>query len=196
MNYRERQFAFGRLLSSIYEGDEASKKSKEEIRRIIDVWNKTAEFMDYGILEAPNISVIPIYANAKLNGKTKSKTNEELFTPLKNYNYSDDKVKLEFAKNKIEWMPNVNYNQAKELEEKLFEKAKYQKIEVDHSLNELQINKVVIKYSRSLYYNDLHAEGQNELEAICNSCIYFMENQKKLKREFSGVFVDNTTGHF
>lgn len=55
----------------------------EEVNRHVGIWNKVPEFMDYGILVAPNlIKFMPIYFTRKFpNGKRIVYTDESIFIP-------------------------------------------------------------------------------------------------------------------
>jgi hypothetical protein len=203
-------------LAWAYEIDKSSEnlKGKQEVERHVEIWNKMAEFMDYGILVAPNlIKFIPIYFTRKFpSGKTTVFTNEglfipedEFFEPGLGYRMIESKVKSEYMKmyRIHDWMPTINFNHAKECEARLLQKGKYNIINRDNSYSEqgflgaksIGINVVEIDYSGSMHSRDVLGKGKNELEAICDACIRFSENNKNLKREFSGVLLDNTNKH-
>ncbi|MGV8163127.1 MAG: hypothetical protein ACP5N2_07380 [Candidatus Nanoarchaeia archaeon] len=171
---------------------EENLNAKKEVERHVDIWNKMAEFMEYGLLIAPNLCrFVPIYFNRKFpNGKTTAETNEELFASISEYNALADQVLTEYTKryNIDEWCPTINFNDAKECEARLLKEGRYNAVNIDYSLSVLGsmgaesvgMNLVAVTYSNSMYHKAIRGEGSNELEAICDACVEFMNNERKL----------------
>jgi len=184
------------------EFDSTKIKGKMKMERHVAIWNKMAEFMDYGILIAPNlIRFIPIYFTRKFpNGETTVETDEKIFTPEEEY-YApgilyrriESQVKSEYMKRyRIhDWAPTLNFNHAKECEARLIEKGKYS------SINSHVGSKIVkISYSGSDNFMDIAGKGKNELEAICNACIKFSERENIHEVEpASAVAIANTDNY-
>ncbi|MGV8168431.1 MAG: hypothetical protein ACP5N3_00075 [Candidatus Nanoarchaeia archaeon] len=163
----------------------------KEVERHVDIWNRMAEFMDYGVLLVPNLCrFMPIYFNRRFpNGNTTAETDEELFTPASEYDPIDDMVKTEYLKRyRInEWCPTINFNDAKDCEARLLKAGRYNSINVDHAYSTLGsmgaefigMNVVRVTYSNSMYHKPVSGEGPNELEAICDACTNFMNAEIK-----------------
>jgi hypothetical protein len=169
------------------DSDPEKMKSKIEIERHVEIWNKMAEFMDYGVLKAPNLcEFIPIYFNRKFpSGKTYVETNEGLFVNVKDYNSTADYIQTEYLKQYHidEWAPTLNYNHAKECEAKLLEKGSYSSINLKKSLITFESEETItiINYYGSLYNKNIQGKGKNELEAICDACNNFMMRKRGIQ---------------
>jgi hypothetical protein len=181
------------------EFDITKMKGKKEMERHVEIWNKMAEFMDYGILLAPNlIRFIPIYFTRKFpNGETTVETDDKLFTPEDEYfapgilyRRIESQVKSEYMKRyRIQdWTPTLNFNHAKECEARLLKKGEYNSINSRVGSRFVKIN-----YSGSNNFMDVTGKGKNELEAICNACIKFSERENIHEIESaSAVAIENT----
>jgi hypothetical protein len=167
-------------------------KYKIEVEKHVEMWNKMAEFMGYGVLIAPNLSrFIPIYFNRRFpSGNTYVNTEEGLFTNVEDYNPFEDYIKTEYIKEFgiDEWSPTIDFNHAKECEALLLKKGKYNSINIKNYLGEMSTR---IKYSGSTNNNPIFGEGKNELEAICDACVKFMNLEKGIQLELFDSEINN-----
>ncbi len=136
--------------------------SKSFLKKNLPIWNKLADFMGYGIIEIPEKSFL-IYSkrilgqeeleNFKLNGNTR---------------LSDIEKELFF----LNWRPTIDYEQANKCEQKLLEEASYRRSEFIHFSGE----SATVRYFGSQKGGEgVSGIGKTKIEAICNACINFYE---------------------
>ncbi len=185
MIYEDLKKEFIRQQNLAWNSDRDSSKLEYrfEIERQVKIWDEMAEFMGYGVLKAPNLCrFIHFYFNRKFpSGKTYVETDEDLFVEVKDYDAFGDFIKKEYIKKyQIQWEPTLNFNHAKECENRLMKQGNYNKINLSKIFVDLDSGETTteIIYSGSINNKKLLGRGRNELEAICDACINFMDRKR------------------
>jgi|GEM_PF-1244719 hypothetical protein len=124
------------------------------------IWTNMAKFMGY---DGPLFTLdFPFYVDAKIpEGLTLSDLEMENFLHRHGKEIVSD------------YVPNFNFFQAKQGEQKLMKDGGYGLASVDYQGPE----HVVIKYGGSTHHSSIEGKGRNELEAICDACIQFNEGK-------------------
>ncbi len=141
---------------------------------IRDMRDLLAEFMGYGVLK-----IIPgrrtIYYNKPTTEKEEEFFRKQIFRFVCNQEHTD-------------WNPFKNLSDAEQCKERLREVGKYDVIGFDYAYSKkgfghakhVDMDVVRVTFANSQLYRGIRGEGENELEAICNACIRFIDREKMI----------------